>query len=64
MTEAEERHMDRSIRLAVAESMQPLLHRVTILETQQNSAAKVLWIASTAAAAGIVSAIYSFLTGK
>ena len=64
MTEAEERHMDRTIRLAVAESMAPLEHRVTVLETQQASAGKLLWIAATAAAAGIVSAIYGLLTGK
>jgi len=64
MTHEERALIDTSIRAAVAESIAPLAQRVTVLETRQDGAAKLIWIAVTATVGCIVTAIYGLLAGK
>lgn len=64
MTDQERDYMAQSIRAAVAESIAPLAHRVTVLETRQDSAARLFWISATAVVGCIVASIYALIAGK
>jgi hypothetical protein len=61
MTHDERRTMEDAIEAAVLRAIAPLAHRVTVLETRQESAGKLVWIVLTAVIVSIVSAIASLI---